>query len=105
VGRERSAVVEHKRREVEVFDLPALVLDPGLLEQQPDLVARDLVVVEQHGIVFVYFTADRLNDRIAITVSPAAHATTTARLSHASAVTFVIPQISCRPFPAWSMNP
>jgi len=50
-------------------------------------------------------TAERLNARIEIAVSAIAHRAMTAMLSHASAVTLCIPQMSCRLPPLGSMNP
>jgi hypothetical protein len=50
-------------------------------------------------------TAERENTRIEIAASATAHSATTARLSHASAVTLCIPQMSCRPLPVGSMSP
>ena len=44
-------------------------------------------------------TADRENTRIEMNVSAAANSATTPRLSHASVVTLLIPQMSCRPRP------
>ena len=49
-------------------------------------------------------TAERANVRIEIAVSAAANSATTARLSHASAVTLLIPQMSCSPLPLGSTN-
>ncbi len=50
-------------------------------------------------------TADREKTRMEIMVRAAAHTATTARLSHASVATLLIPQMSCRPLPDGSMKP
>ena len=49
-------------------------------------------------------TAERENTRIEIAVSAAANTATTARLSHASVVTLLMPQMSWSPLPDGSTN-
>ena len=50
-------------------------------------------------------TADRVKARTATAVSSAVNATTTARLSQASVVVLLMPQMSCRPVPRGSTSP
>ena len=49
-------------------------------------------------------TAERENNRIEIAVSARANRATTARLSQASAVTLLMPQMSCSPLPEGSTS-
>ena len=61
--------------------------------------------LELGDVPYFQLTAERENARIEMAVSVTAHSATTARLSHASAVTSCIPQMSCRPLPPGSMSP
>ncbi len=64
-----------------------------------------LQVPRRPAAVLTQLTAERLKVRMPRAMNAAANRTTTPRLSHASVVVLLMPQMSCRPVPRWSTNP
>jgi hypothetical protein len=109
-----------RRREIGVPDLgqpPAGELHVALVERRVDLQEQQGLLDVQHSghepptiapgarFAVAQRTAARVNERTASAANAAANRATTARLSHASAVVLLIPQMSCRPLPLGSTRP